>query len=97
MQLVVLVALLLIGTLMVSTFRYNSFKKLDLKRRWSFRALVPFAAILLVVVFFREAILLVIAFIFARFRARGRPRERLRSGGAPRTTARRLPLSGAPP
>ena len=65
MQVVMAVALLLIGSLMVSTFRYNSFKKLDLKRRWSFRALVPFAAILLVVVFEPRATFLAIAVLFA--------------------------------
>ncbi|HEY4595438.1 MAG TPA: CDP-diacylglycerol--serine O-phosphatidyltransferase, partial [Thermoanaerobaculia bacterium] len=41
MQVVMATALLLIGALMVSTFRYNSFKKLDLRRRWSYRAFVP--------------------------------------------------------
>ncbi len=65
MQVLMLVALLLIGTLMVSTFRYNSFKKLDLRKRWSFRALVPFAAILLVVVFEPRATFLAITVLFA--------------------------------
>lgn len=51
-------ALLLVGVLMVSTFRYNSFKKLDLRRRWSYRAFVPFAALLLVFVFIPRATLL---------------------------------------
>jgi len=65
MQLLMLVALMLIGTLMVSTFRYTSFKKFDLRKRWSFRALVPFAAILLVVVFEPRATFLAIAVLFA--------------------------------
>jgi CDP-diacylglycerol--serine O-phosphatidyltransferase len=65
MQLLMLVALMLIGTLMVSTFRYSSFKKIDLRKRWSFRALVPFAAILLVVVFEPRATFLAIAVLFA--------------------------------
>jgi CDP-diacylglycerol---serine O-phosphatidyltransferase len=39
------VSLLLIGALMVSTFRYYSFKKLDLRRRWSYRVALPLAAI----------------------------------------------------
>ena len=40
---------------MVSTFRYNSFKKLDLRKRWSYRAFVPFAAILLLFLFIPRA------------------------------------------
>ena len=51
MQVLVLVALLLIGVLMVSTFRYRSFKKFDLRQRWSYRAFVPIAAIILVIAF----------------------------------------------
>jgi CDP-diacylglycerol---serine O-phosphatidyltransferase len=39
------VSLVLIGALMVSTFRYYSFKKLDLRRRWSYRVALPLAAI----------------------------------------------------
>jgi len=65
MQLLMLVTLLVIGSLMVSTFRYTSFKKFDLRKRWSFRALVPFAAILLVVVFEPRATFLAIAVVFA--------------------------------
>ncbi len=45
------VSLLLIGALMVSTFRYYSFKKLDLRRRWSYRVALPLAAIVGVVVY----------------------------------------------
>ncbi|HEY7215218.1 MAG TPA: CDP-diacylglycerol--serine O-phosphatidyltransferase [Thermoanaerobaculia bacterium] len=47
MQVVMGMALLLIGVLMVSTFRYKSLKKIDLRRRWSYRAFVPIAAIVL--------------------------------------------------
>jgi CDP-diacylglycerol--serine O-phosphatidyltransferase len=65
MQLLMLVTLMVIGSLMVSTFRYTSFKKFDLRKRWSFRALVPFAAILLVVVFQPRATFLAIAVVFA--------------------------------
>ena len=64
MQVVLGMALLLIGLLMVSTFRYNSFKQLDLRKRWSYRAFVPFAAILLVVVFIPRATFLVIAVLY---------------------------------
>jgi CDP-diacylglycerol--serine O-phosphatidyltransferase len=84
MQVVMGVALLLIGALMVSTFRYNSFKKLDLRKRWSYRAFVPFAAILLVFLFIPRALLLVITLLYtlsgpaaaavARLRPRRGPR-----------------------
>ncbi|HVT58757.1 MAG TPA: CDP-diacylglycerol--serine O-phosphatidyltransferase [Thermoanaerobaculia bacterium] len=57
-------ALLLIGVLMVSTFRYLSFKRLDLRRRWSYRAALPFAAIVLVIVRLPKATFLVIAFLY---------------------------------
>jgi CDP-diacylglycerol--serine O-phosphatidyltransferase len=86
MQVVIGMALLLIGVLMVSTFRFRSFKRFDLKRRWSYRAFVPFAAILLVIVFIPRATFLAIAILytlsaplaaaFARLRhPRGRPEE----------------------
>ena len=45
------VSLLLIGALMVSTFRYYSLKKLDLRRRWSYRAALPLALIVVVFVY----------------------------------------------
>jgi hypothetical protein len=37
--------------LMVSTFRYYSFKKLDLRRRWSYRVALPLAVIVGAVVY----------------------------------------------
>jgi phosphatidylserine synthase len=67
---------------MVSTFRYTSFKKFDLRKRWSFRALVPFAAIVLVIVFEPRATFLAIATLFAlsgpvgSLTSRLRPRRR---------------------
>jgi CDP-diacylglycerol--serine O-phosphatidyltransferase len=45
---VVLVSLLAVGFLMVSTFRYASFKALDLRRPWSYRAMLPMAAVILI-------------------------------------------------
>jgi CDP-diacylglycerol--serine O-phosphatidyltransferase len=45
------ISLLLIGALMVSTFRYYSFKKLDFRRRWSYRVALPLAAIVGAVVY----------------------------------------------
>ena len=64
MQVVMGLALLLVGVLMVSTFRYKSFKKIDLRRRWSYRSFVPFAAILLVFVFIPRATFLAIAILY---------------------------------
>jgi len=84
MQVVVATALLLIGVLMVSTFRYHSFKKFDLRKRWSYRAAVPFAAIVLVVYYQPYATFLVIAMLYtlsgplASIMSRLRPR-----GGEP--------------
>lgn len=64
MQVLVATALLLVGALMVSTFRYTSFKKFDLRKRWSFRALIPIAAIVLVIYYMPQAIFLTIAVIY---------------------------------
>lgn len=58
------VALLLIGTLMVSTFRYYGFKRIDLRKRWSYRVALPLAAIVGVVVFSPHATFLVIAMLY---------------------------------
>ena len=63
-QVLVLCALLLIGVLMVSTFRYHSFKKIDLRQRWSYRALAPLAAVVLVIVIEPRATFLAIATLF---------------------------------
>jgi len=63
-QIVMGVALLLVGVLMVSTFRYVSGKKLDLRRRWSYRAVVPIAAILLLIIYQPWATLLVITALY---------------------------------
>jgi len=64
MQVLVATALLLIGVLMVSTFRYASGKKFDLRKRWSFRALIPFAAIVLVLYYLPYATFLTIAVVY---------------------------------
>jgi CDP-diacylglycerol--serine O-phosphatidyltransferase len=91
MQVVMGAALLLIGALMVSTFRYNSFKKFDLRRRWSYRAFVPFAAILLVFLFIPRALLLVITLLYTLSGPVGAAVSRLR----PRRGRR--PEDGPPP
>ncbi|HYG62680.1 MAG TPA: CDP-diacylglycerol--serine O-phosphatidyltransferase [Thermoanaerobaculia bacterium] len=56
-----LIAMALIGALMVSTIRYHSFKKLDLRKRWSYRVFVIIAAVILVIVFEPRATFLAIA------------------------------------
>ncbi len=45
----VLAAMILLAILMVSTFRFPSFKHLDLRRRWSYRMALPVAAGVLVI------------------------------------------------
>jgi CDP-diacylglycerol---serine O-phosphatidyltransferase len=57
-------ALLALGVLMVSTFRYWSFKRIDLKRRRSYRFLLLPAAVLLVVAYHPPAFFLVVAVIY---------------------------------
>jgi len=59
-----LLSLLLLGMLMVSTFRYKSFKQLDLRRRWSYRVLLPLAALILVVAYHPPAFFLAVAVIY---------------------------------
>jgi CDP-diacylglycerol--serine O-phosphatidyltransferase len=44
-----LAIMLLLGILMISTFRFPSFKHLDLRRRWSYRMALPMAAGLIVI------------------------------------------------
>lgn len=39
------------GTLMLSTFRYLSIKRLDLRQRWSYRGVLPLAVILLILMY----------------------------------------------
>jgi CDP-diacylglycerol---serine O-phosphatidyltransferase len=83
MQVLVATALLLIGALMVSTFRYSSFKKFDLRKRWSYRAAVPFAAIVLVIVFIPRATFLAIAVLYTLSGPLGALITRLRPGPRP--------------
>ncbi len=84
MQVIIGMALLLVGVLMVSTFRYNSFKKIDLRKRWSYRAFVPFAAILLVIIFIPRATLLAIAVVYTLSGPVSAALSRLRLGRGPR-------------
>jgi CDP-diacylglycerol--serine O-phosphatidyltransferase len=58
-------ALIGLGVLMVSTFRYPSFKKLDLRARRSYRVLLVLAAALLVIAFHPPAFFLAAAILYA--------------------------------
>lgn len=89
LRVVVSAALLLIGLLMVSTFRYRSFKKLDLRKRWSYRTAIPIAAVLVVIVILPRATFLAIAILytlsgpFAALVSRLRPRSAARGDDEP--------------
>lgn len=59
-----LTSLMLLGILMVSTFRYPSFKKFDLRRRWSYRMVLPITAALLIVGYDPPAFFLIVALMY---------------------------------
>jgi CDP-diacylglycerol--serine O-phosphatidyltransferase len=58
-------ALVILGTLMVSTFRYWSFKSIDFRQPHSYRMALPLAAMILLLAFYPEAFLPVIAGAYA--------------------------------
>jgi CDP-diacylglycerol--serine O-phosphatidyltransferase len=58
-------SLLCLGLLMVSTFRYHSFKQIDLRRRQSYRALLPLAAVVLVAALRPDAFFLTVALLYS--------------------------------
>jgi len=64
LEAVMLVALIAVGALMVSTFRYPSFKKIDLRQRWSYRAALPLAAVILVLAYHPPAFFLSAAMVY---------------------------------
>jgi len=57
-------ALVGVGSLMVSTFRYPSYKKIDLRQRWSYRIALPWAAGLLALAFHPPAFFLSAAVVY---------------------------------
>jgi CDP-diacylglycerol--serine O-phosphatidyltransferase len=59
-----LAALVLVGALMVSTIRYRSPKQLDPRRRWSYRVLLPVAAVVLVLALHPPATFLVLSVLY---------------------------------
>jgi CDP-diacylglycerol--serine O-phosphatidyltransferase len=64
-RVLLLCAPVLIGLLMVSTFRYYSFKELDPGRRWSFRIALPITAVVLLLVLNPPAFFLTVTGVYA--------------------------------
>ncbi|HVR30769.1 MAG TPA: CDP-diacylglycerol--serine O-phosphatidyltransferase [Thermoanaerobaculia bacterium] len=65
LNLVLLGVLLALALLMVSTFRYPAFKQLDLRRGWSYRVVLPIAAVLLLAAYNPRAFLVSAAALYA--------------------------------
>jgi CDP-diacylglycerol--serine O-phosphatidyltransferase len=61
---VLIASLLFLGGLMVSTFRYWSAKRIDLRQRWSYRMIFPAAALVLVVAYHPPAFFLAVAVLY---------------------------------
>ena len=61
---ILIVALLVLGGLMLSTFRYWSAKRIDLRQRQSYRMIFPVAAVLLVVAYHPPAYFLAVAVLY---------------------------------
>lgn len=59
--------LVIVGSLMISTFRYPSFKRINLRRRWSYRSAVGMSAVLLVLTFQPQLFLQLLAASFALY------------------------------
>lgn len=59
-----MVALICLGFLMVSTFRYASFKNFDLRRRRSYRLAIPLAAILILMAYNPPTFLMSVAILY---------------------------------
>lgn len=94
-QVLLLVAPVLLGLLMVSTFRYYSFKELDPRRRWSFRVALPITAIVLLLVLNPPAFFLIVSGVYALSGPIGGIvrflRHRSASGGSEEPTADATP------
>lgn len=86
-----LASLVLLGALMVSTFRYLSFGAVDLRKRWSYRAAIWLAGLLLVLAFRPTAALLAAAVVYTAYppvawfggRLRGRGATAAEKGDVP--------------
>ncbi len=62
-----LMTLVILGLLMVSTFRYPSFKKLDLGRRQSYRLAIPLAAVLILIAYQPPTVLMSMAILYTLY------------------------------
>jgi len=85
LEIVTAIALVVLGALMVSTFRYRSFKSLDPRKKWSYRAFVPIAGIVLMTFYLPRAIFLALAILYTS------------SGPLAWLAGRILPRRGKPP
>jgi CDP-diacylglycerol--serine O-phosphatidyltransferase len=81
-------SLVVLGTLMVSTFRYLSFGAVDLRKRWSYRAAIWLAGLLLALTFRPTAALLAAAVVYTTYPPAAWLGGRLRGRGG-RTAASR--------
>ncbi len=90
----VLATLAIAGTLEVTTFRYWSLKQVDLKKRWSYRAALPLALLVLVVALEPKAFFLAVAVIYTSWGplawVAGRLRRKTSSGDPEGTAAEGL-------
>ncbi len=62
---VMIATIIATAILMISTFRYRSFKEVDLRRRWSYRAAVLLAVLVLMIVYNPPAVLFSAAIIYS--------------------------------
>jgi CDP-diacylglycerol---serine O-phosphatidyltransferase len=76
-----LASVILLGALMVSTFRYVSFGAVDLRKRWSYRAAIWLAGLLLLLTFRPTAALLAAAVVYTAYSPLGWLVSRLRGRG----------------
>ena len=102
LQGLVAVSLLVVGLLMVSTFRYRSVKGADPTKRMSYRVAVPIAAVLLVLYYAPYAFFLTVAVLYALSGPALWLWGRLRRGGPtrpdlPEDTRSELPQPPPPP
>jgi CDP-diacylglycerol--serine O-phosphatidyltransferase len=62
---VMLATMIATSVLMISTFRYRSFKELDLRRRWSYRAAALLAVLVLMIVYNPPAVFFSAAIVYS--------------------------------
>lgn len=64
LRIAMLILVPVVGTLMISTFRYPSFKTINLRQRLSYRSLIVIGALLLVTFYHWQAVFLVVAGLY---------------------------------